>query len=106
MLGLGLTDRSQPIRSSACSADAADVELVSQQIVYDNSLDHQHSSIQKLAKRWFGPYEVRKVFDNRTYRLYELDGIVLRVPIVEKRVKIFKKRSDAKPYVTLDNLNT
>ena len=30
VLGLGLTDRSQPIRSSACSADAADVELVSQ----------------------------------------------------------------------------
>ena len=28
---LGLTDRSQPIRSSASSADAADVELVSQQ---------------------------------------------------------------------------
>ena len=27
---LGLTDRSQPIWSSACSADAADVELVSQ----------------------------------------------------------------------------
>ena len=31
VLGLGLTDRSQPMRSSACSADAADVELVSQQ---------------------------------------------------------------------------
>ena len=29
---LGLTDRSQPIRSSACSADLADVELVSQQV--------------------------------------------------------------------------
>ena len=29
-LGLGLTDRSEPIRSSASSADAADVELVSQ----------------------------------------------------------------------------
>ena len=32
VLSLGLTDRSQPIRSSACSADAADVELVSQQV--------------------------------------------------------------------------
>ena len=31
VLGLGLTNRSQPIRSLACSADATDVELVSQQ---------------------------------------------------------------------------
>ena len=33
VLGLGLTNRSQPIRSSACSANAADVELVSQQVL-------------------------------------------------------------------------
>ena len=33
---LGLTDRSQPIRSSACSADPADVELVSQQFTIQN----------------------------------------------------------------------
>ena len=47
----------------------------------------------KFAKRWFGPYEVREVFDNGTYRLSELDGTILRVPIAEKRVKIFKKRT-------------
>ena len=47
-------------------------------------------------------YEVRKVFDNGTYRLCELDGTMLRVPIAEKRVKIFKKRTDDKPYVSLD----
>ena len=58
--------------------------------------------IWKFAKRWFGPYEVRKVFDNGTYRLCELDGTVLRVPIAGKRVKIFKKRTDEKPYVILD----
>ena len=29
---LGLTDQSQPIRSSACSIDSADVELISQHI--------------------------------------------------------------------------
>ena len=34
----------------------------------------QHSSIRKFAKRWFGPYEVWKVFDNGTYRLCELAG--------------------------------
>ena len=58
--------------------------------------------MRKFKKRWFGPYEVRKVFDNGTYRLCELDGTMLRVPIAGKRVKIFKKRTDKEPYVTLD----
>ena len=71
-------------------------------IVYDSSLDHQHTTIRKFAKRWFGPYEVQKVFDNGTYRLCELDGTILRVPIAGKWVKIFKKRTDDKPYVILD----
>ena len=71
-------------------------------IVYDNSLDHQYTTIRKFAKRWFGPYEVRKVFDNGMYRLCELDGTMLRVPIAGKRVKIFKKRMDEEPYVILD----
>ena len=60
-------------------------------IVYDSSLDHQHNLIQKFAKRWFRPYEVQKVLDNGTYGLCELDGIVLRLPIAWKQVKIFKK---------------
>ena len=71
-------------------------------IVYDSSLDHQHTTMRKFVKRWFGPYEVRKVFDNGTYRLCELDGIVLRLPIAGKRVKIFKKWTDNTPCVSLD----
>ena len=38
-------------------------------------------------KRWFGPYIV-------IYKLSELDGIQLKVPIVGKRVKLFKKWGD------------
>ena len=72
-------------------------------IVYDNSLDHQHTTLRKFAKRWFGPYEVQNVFDNGTYRLCELDGTILRVPIVGKRVKIFKKRTDKEPLEKTDN---
>ena len=71
-------------------------------IVYDSSLDHQHTTTRKFAKRWFGPYEVQKVFDHGSYRLCELDGTILRVPIAGKRVKIFKKRTDDEPYVSLD----
>ena len=68
-------------------------------ILYDSSLDHQHTMIRKLAERWFRPYEVRNVFDNGTYRLSELDGTILRVPIAGKQVKIFNKHIDEEPYV-------
>ena len=43
-------------------------------------------------KRWFGPYIVMHVLDNATYKLSELDGTELIVPIAGKRVKLFKKR--------------
>jgi hypothetical protein len=46
-------------------------------LVYDSSLDHQHSSLWKFARRWFGPYIVWKVFENGTYRLQELDGTII-----------------------------
>ena len=32
-------------------------------LVYDSSLDNQHSAARKFAKRWFGPYVVKKVED-------------------------------------------
>ena len=66
-------------------------------ILCNSSLDHQHTI--NIQQRWFGLYEVRKVFDNGTYRLSELDGTILRVPVAGKRVKIFKKRTNEKPYV-------
>ena len=33
-------------------------------LVYDSSLDNQHSIVHKFAERWFGPYIVNKVYDN------------------------------------------
>ncbi|KAL3695519.1 hypothetical protein R1sor_009595 [Riccia sorocarpa] len=61
-------------------------------LVYDNSLDNQHSALRKFSKRWFGPYVVVEVNNNATYTLRELDGARLRTPIAGKRVKIFKRR--------------
>jgi hypothetical protein len=61
-------------------------------LVYDSSLDNQHSTLRKFAKRWFGPYVVVTVHDNATYLLKELDGTRLKIPIAGKRVKIFKRR--------------
>jgi transposase InsO family protein len=68
-------------------------------LVYDNSLDNQHSTTRKFARRWFGPYVVTSANDNATYHLAELDGSRLAVPIAGKRVKIFKKRQDKDPDV-------
>ncbi|KAL3685685.1 hypothetical protein R1sor_003707 [Riccia sorocarpa] len=61
-------------------------------LVYDNSLDNQHSALRKFSKRWFGSYVVVEVNNNVTYTLRELDGARLRTPIAGKRVKIFKRR--------------
>ena len=61
-------------------------------LVYDSSLDNQHSTARKFSQRWFGPYVVKKVEDNATYHLVELDGTPLALPIAGKRIKIFKRR--------------
>ena len=41
----GLTDRSQPIRSSTCSADPADVELVSQHMHFGKKTETRESPV-------------------------------------------------------------
>ena len=61
-------------------------------LVYDSSMDNQHSTARKFSRRWFGPYVVKKVEDNATFRLLELDGTPLALPIAGKRIKIFKRR--------------
>jgi hypothetical protein len=66
-------------------------------LVYDSSLGNQHKATQKFARRWFGPYVVTSVDDNGTYRLAELDGTRIAVPVAGKRVKAFKKRHDNEP---------
>ena len=45
-----------------------------------------------MARRWFGPYVVMQVLDHGAYKLCELDGTVLKVPIAGKRVNLFKRR--------------
>lgn len=64
-------------------------------LVYDSSLDNQHSTAKKFAKRWFGPYVVKQARDNATYVLRELDGTELKIPIAGKRIKLFRKREDS-----------
>ena len=72
-------------------------------MVYDNSLDNQHKTTRKFARRWFGPYVVKSANDNATYHIVELDGSRLAIPLAGKRVKISKKRQDKGP--NLEDLN-
>ena len=70
--------------------------------MYDNILDNQHSSMRKFTRRWFDPHVVTSAKDNATYHFVELDRTRLVIPIMGKRVKLFKKRHNDEP--KLDDL--
>ena len=72
-------------------------------LLYDSNLGNQHSTIRKFAKRLFGPYIVKKVYDNATYILSKLDGSLLQSVMPGKRLKIFKKRYESEPSRNEDN---
>ena len=61
-------------------------------LVFDSSLEHQHCTLKKFARRWLSPYVVIAVHDNGTYSLRELDGTRLKIPVAGKRVKAFRRR--------------
>jgi hypothetical protein len=61
-------------------------------LVFDSSLEHQHSTLRKFSRRWFGPYVVVATHDNATYTLRELDGTMLKIPVAGKRIKTFRRR--------------
>ena len=61
-------------------------------LVFDSTLEHQHSIVRKFARRWFGPYVVERVNNNAIYLLRELDGTMFKIPIAGKRIKVFRRR--------------
>ena len=66
-------------------------------LVYDSSLDNQHQSTRKFAKRWFGSYVVTTENDNAKYHLTELEGTRMTTPVPGKRIKAFKRQNEAEP---------
>ena len=58
-------------------------------LVYDSSLDNQHRSTRKFARRWFRPYVVTNANNNATYLLAELDGTRIAVPVAGQADKGF-----------------
>ncbi len=75
-------------------------------LVFDSTLEHQHSTLRKFAKRWFGPYVVMEVHNNGTYSLRELDGTPLRTSVAGKRVKAFRRRDGRFYTEDMDDFNT
>jgi hypothetical protein len=63
-------------------------------LVFDSSLEHQHSTLRKFSQRWFGPNVVVARHDNATYILRELDGTMLKIPVAGKRIKTMRRRDD------------
>jgi hypothetical protein len=63
-------------------------------LVFDSSLEHQHSTLRKFSRRWFGPYVVVAAHDNATYTLRELDDTILKIPVAGKQIKTFRRRDD------------
>lgn len=61
-------------------------------LIYDNSLDNQHSALKKFSKHWFGPYMVVHVLDNATYALKELDETRFKIPVARKYINFFKQQ--------------
>jgi hypothetical protein len=61
-------------------------------LVFDSSLEHQHSTLRNFARRWFGPYVEIAIYDNATYFVCQLDGMRLKIPMAGKRVKTFRLR--------------
>ena len=60
--------------------------------MFDSSSEHQHNAIRKFFWRWFGPYVMIATHNNATYTLCELKGTVLKISIVGKRIKVFRRR--------------
>ncbi len=60
--------------------------------------------MRKFAQRWFGPYVVVTIHDNATYSLRELDGTQLRIPIIGKQIKVFKRMDDKFALETFDEI--
>ena len=61
-------------------------------LVFDSTLEHQHSRVRKFVRRWFGRYVVERVNDNATYLLRELYGTMFKIPTIGKRIKVFRRR--------------
>ena len=65
-------------------------------IVYDSAMFGNNLG-NKLTSKWMGPYLLREVKGNGSYKISEMDGTVIEATIAGNRLKLFKRR--IKPFV-------
>ena len=70
-------------------------------LVHETWLDCQKGN--KGALRWTGPYIVHEKFNNKTYRLREIDGAIRRDTIDKHRLKIFYYRQEHQTIKTVSH---
>jgi len=62
-------------------------------LLYDKKTDIDISTVLKLRYRWLGPYKIMEADPlKETYRVTELDNVILHSTITENRLKAFNQR--------------
>ena len=74
-------------------------EIGDKVLYYKASRDKQWSG--KLEEEWKGPYYIHEVLLNGSYKLKELNGKVLKVPVAGKLLKRYFSRENFEPIVVI-----
>ncbi len=68
------------------------IPIGNQLIVFNNTIDHQYSTLKFFSRKWFYPYVVSEMHNNETYSLAKLDRTPLKSKIAKKKIKFFERR--------------
>ena len=56
----------------------------------------------KLEEKWKGPYYIYEILLKEVYRIKDLEGKILKIPINEKYLKKYKSRENFISYVIIE----
>ena len=68
-------------------------------LYYDAAKEKQWSG--KLEEKWKGPYYIHEVLVNGSYKIKELNGKVLKVPVNGELLKLYYSRENFEPMVVI-----
>src|SRR5579862_4540425 len=74
-------------------------ELGDKVLYYKAYRDKQWSG--KLEEEWKGPYYIHEILLNGAYKLKELDGKILKVPVSGKLLKKYFSRDNFEPMIVI-----
>jgi hypothetical protein len=71
-----------------------------QVLLYNAAKEKQWSG--KLQDKWKGPYYIHQTIKNGSYKLKELDGRILKIPVNGELLKIYYNRENFEPMIWID----